>query len=759
MPRRTLRTNPILLAIIMGLCSCERPGSASSKCVDPRSDSTLPAAQLALARTHLENHDPAKALPYLLAASQDAGSAEAVKLFSETLASAGFFIPSQLLRHPYPVLRFAENPGQAIYAALGGNHPTVVRWDLADIPEVTAVLFPTNARDISHISLSPDGLHLLVHRDETNLLCDANSLKPITNMGAFAKNLDPDTCQPFSENGLLVAHPTKAENGNLIWRIRDTATGESLREESFQYYPKPLSARFEATTLCVALEDGREIRMPIRGKTETIDTTNRPRTIPAPLGAPPLSDTSTITLSLPIPMPSRQDISTEDLSMITGYKLDPATQTLSEIPIPNRLVALSVMFPGELPPSLSLHSAETALSQRLTAAYPQDFPELAALRISHSEIIRKIFESGDREAMAAVIDSAEEGLPLSTALFLALKMGDASLIDLILEKAENIPPTLRDFAKTGTCPETHPSKLRLEQDWLGYESPDFTPLFEESLARKSRLPEEFSLPENPDAEDIEAFAGKLFDPENIASLGKAALAERAISAAGNLARNPDHAAQALQIAAIAGRLGAERASYLRTSAIASATLGDFKTAHRDWIDLITNQPEADHIPSDYSEAAHSAFETGDPRQAMEILNTGLFRFERDVSFAIRAGWISLLTNHPEEALVCLSRATKLGLPPAEIENTTALLAITHQQLGDTAAADSYLAQLVAISPKWKDAENISALPWPEPFLKALREIISRQPETEPLPSPENDPKDTAPRFGEFPIPEPPLPSR
>jgi tetratricopeptide (TPR) repeat protein len=743
----------------MSLCSCERRETVSEIHGDTGSASSLSAAQLALAKAHLANNEPGRAIPYLLAARQAPGSGDIEELFTETIESAGFSIPTQLLRHPYPVIRFTENPGKAIFAALGGKHPTVIRWDLSETPEVTAVLFPTNASDISHISLSPDGLHLLVHRDGTNLLCDATTLKPVMNLGSFPGNLDPGSCQPFSVNGLLVAHPTKTETGNLIWQIRDTATGETLRTESTQLYPKPIHASFDGTTLCIALEDDREIRIPIQGESETIIKKHRPRGNSTRKPGTMLTDGSTIAISLPIPTSSGKNIPTGIIPAIAGYELDTATQTLLEIPIPNRLATLSEAFPGKIPPTLSLHSAETVLSERLAAAFPWEFPELAALQISHAEIIRQVFKTGDPEAIAAVVDSAGEGLPLSTALFLSMEMGDATLIEQILAKAKNMPPALRSLAKTGIYQITDPTKLRLEQDWIGYESPDFTPLFQESLANKSKVFLELSLPENPRTEDIEAFAAKLLDPENEVTLGKATLAERAISAAGFLAKNPENAAQALQIIAIAGRLGAQRASCLRVNASALTTLSDFKAAHRTWIDLITNQPEADHLSSDYSEAAYTAFGNGDPRQAMEILNTGLFRFPQDVSFAIRAGWISLLTGHPKEALVCLTRATKLGLPPAEIENTTALLAITHSQLDDPATASSYLEQLKAISPKWEDPKNIEALPWPESFKLTLVGIISEQVENLPGPSPENDPTDTAPPSGEFLIPEPPLPSR
>ncbi|QTN31493.1 hypothetical protein HZ994_03830 [Akkermansiaceae bacterium] len=752
-----MRTEPILIAILMGLCSCKRPEPAHQqnsvipdKAASP--DPTLAAAQLALANSHLANKEPDKAIPYLQAAG-------AAKLLAETLASHRFHIPTVLLRHPAPVLHFTGDPGRAIFVALGGTHPTVVRWNLSDTPEVSAVLFPTDAKAIPHISLSPNGLHLLVQRDSTNLLCHAETLKPIANLGAFPANLDPGTCQPFTANGLLLAHPVKAENGGYLWSIRDTTTGEILRSELLPQYPEPREASFDAMDLTIVRSDGNRVTIPILGDAKPVATTGL-RIIRRPAIQPTAIKTAgdTIALLTNIPSPPALPLPRSLLSAISGHRLDPATQTLTDIPVPERLEILAETFPENTPRTLKLYSAESALNRRLAAAYPEDFPQLSVPQRANAEIIRKTFETGDPAAISAVIDSAEHGLPLATALFLAIESQNPSFIERTVARASDLPPALRDLA-AGKTDSPDPASIRLEQDWLGYESPDFTPLFQKASERKSLALSKLSLPGNPSSDDIDSLILKLADPRTEAEIGRHSIAALAIHHAATLASNPELATHAQNLSSIARRFGANPAACLRTNATAHTTLGDFTSAHRTWIALITDQPEADHLPSDYAEAAYTAFETGDARQAMEILNTGLFRFPNDVAFAIRAGWIALLTDHSSEALVCLTRATKLGLPPAEIENTTALLAITHSQLGDTETAASYLAQLRAISPKWEQAESIAALPWPESFKSALAEIISQTPENEPVPSPENDPTDTAPPSGGFPIPEPPLPER
>jgi len=343
-------------------------------------------------------------------------------------------------------------------------------------------------------------------------------------------------------------------------------------------------------------------------------------------------------------------------------------------------------------------------------------------------------------------------------LLLAHQSGDPELIIAILKQAENVPDALKKLKTPGTeIPDL--ATLRKTRDWLGYEAPDFSPLFQNILNEKSATLSGLTLPESPTEEEIKTLFTKLLDPETLRQLGHHAITEASLSAARSLSQTQEQATSALQFTALAERMGAHPAEILRIRATAFTSLADFTSAHRSWLDLITNQPETKHLPTDYSEAAYTAFENSDPRQAIEILETGIFRFPNDVNLAIRAGWIALLTNHPQQAAKYLTHSTTLGIPPDEIENTTALLAIAHSRLGDPETALSYLEQLKAIDQSWADPEAIDKLPWPEPLKETLRGLTWGQQESLPGLSPESDLTDTAPQSGEFPIPEPPLPSR
>ncbi|MBG7608788.1 MAG: hypothetical protein IZT59_12285 [Verrucomicrobia bacterium] len=710
------KVSSILLMCL--LASCEKPAPIARDVPKvpsaPETNLILAASQLALAKSHLTAEAPEKAIPYLEAAITNGSPTEAKILLAESLASARFTVPVTRFSHPYPVTTFVRSD-TSLFAAIAGPHPTVVRWDLEKKPRAAAVLFPTGKQTIRHLALSPSGKHLLVHRGDTNLLCLAETLKPVTNLGTFPAYIDSNHLQPFSGNSLLLAHPTSNER-TFTFHIRDSATGETLRSESFPLFPKPTRATFQDTTLFIELEDHTRIEIPIIG--ETIRTGSQERN--AEFSPQPQTEFTNVTGNLlrhtSIPPSLIPSFPPSLYPAITGYRLNLTTQSLAKVPTPERLATLSETFP-EIPPTFTIHTCETAVHTRLAAAFPEEFPELTAPARAHAKIIEEIFATGDPAAIAAIIRSVPpSGLPTATALFLSLKSKNPAYIRETLAIAENVPHALR----SRDIPV--PPNYRNEQDWLGYESPDFSEIFTRRQTETTNLLTELKLPATPTEEDVQAFITHLLSPETQARLPREILALSAITVARSLSKIEAQATSSLQLTALAQRLGTPQPEILRTQATALGTLAQFLPAHRAWISLITQQPEATHLPSDYSEAAHSAFENADPDQAAEILRIGLFRFPNDVVLAIRAGWIALLTEQPEQAADYLTRATRIGLPRDEVENTTALLAIAHTQRGDPDTAYAFLQQLTAINEKWADPATIEKLPWPEPLKASLRQL-------------------------------------
>lgn len=727
-----LRLVPAL--ITLGLLSCEEVEPIACEAPPPpappsesSSKRELAAAQLTLAEVHLQHQRPAEALAYLDASIRSHPAPEARSLFKKTFNATTFSIPTLQLDHPFPVLHHLHDGGKNLYVALGGEHPTVVRWSLDATPAPQAILFPQPAPSIQNIALSPTTKHLLVNRGSFTLLCHADSLQPIAELGCIPDHLKPAGCQPFSENGLLLAHPIR-QSGSLVWHIRDTATGESLRSESLPLYPKPVSAVFHNTTLQITLEDLQQIQIPLSPLEPVSLGTAASLPATKASSSPFVSLGSTITHHHTLAAGSMQL-----LEPLTGLRLNASTQKLAVIPLEERLKGLSESF-GGIPETFQVRSAEAAVLSRLASAFPDEHPVLSATDRVHAGIISNTFEAGDPAAISAVIRAApSKGLPIATALKLSLQSKNPEFIILALEKAENLPPALQQLAmlRLAQLGKTTPSDPRLpelaheraRQDWAGYEAPDFAPIL--ALIRDELSTElgDLTLPENAAPEQVEELLKRFLDPSLLQSLGSRRLAGAAITAARELAKAQAHATYALQFTSLAQRFGGSRAEALRIQALAFTTLADFKNAHRTWLDLITNEDEARHFASDYAEAAHTAFETGAAPQAMEILDTGLFRFPNDTPFAIRAGWIALLTEHPAEAAKYLLHATKLGLPPHEIENTSALLAIAHTQLGDPESAITYMEQLTAINPEWSDPGTIEALTWPEPLKASLRQLV------------------------------------
>jgi hypothetical protein len=699
-----------LIAISLCVLGCEKQAPLPE-------NTALHAAQLVLAEGHLADQEPLKAIPYLLAPSHR-------QRLEQVLHNTAFHVPSHELLHPAPILHFQKGAGENLYVALGGKEPTVIRWQLGQVAHVASVLFPVKADNISHLAVCKNDKFLIVHRDEINLLCHADTLKPIAALPKFATSLHPEQCQVFSENSLLIASPSDGENATHLWHIADSATGEVIRSEPIPAFPKVLQAHFQNSSLCLAREDDTELQIPLHGEIKQITKTKTKGSPPnkSQLISQPTTNQLTLHQSLRLTEKEIESTSPEIISSLCGYELDPSSQKLCEMPETTRLSVIAAAFPETVNATVPSSSAAAAITQRLALASPQDYPELYAPQLAHAEIIYQTFLSQEPSAIQAVIAAAAPGLPASTALYLAIESKNPHFIQSALTQNPKAPPALHALA-LGKNPLPKIEFLQRTQDWAGYEAPDFSPLFLAANKQASQALAALEITESSSEKEIEELVKNLYAPITLKTLGRAILAEKAIAHAQFLSQKTAHAETAIGLSQLAEHHGANPTACLRARATSLTTLSRFKTAHQIWIDLITYHAEAAHLASDYSEAAHTAFETHNPSQAIEILKTGLFRFPRDTAFAIRAGWIALLSGYTAEARDFLLHATQLGLPPDEIENTTALLLIAHHKLGDTTSALSYLAQLQAISPKWSDPKAIKALAWPADFLKSLRETI------------------------------------
>ena len=209
------------------------------------------------------------------------------------------------------------------------------------------------------------------------------------------------------------------------------------------------------------------------------------------------------------------------------------------------------------------------------------------------------------------------------------------------------------------------------------------------------------------------------DPATVVAVGKRRYAEACLNAALAFATHKEETEATFQLANLARDMGAPPEPCLRAEALALTALGDFVKAHPRWIELITEHPVETTLPGDYAEAAYTAFENSDPRQAMEILTTGMHRFPQDGNFALRAGWVALLTGDAERAYRFLREGQRMGFPAEKLENATALLTIAAAQSGATDDAAVYFQDLLVIDPVWADATTLDTLDWPEELKATL----------------------------------------
>ncbi len=392
--------------------------------------------------------------------------------------------------------------------------------------------------------------------------------------------------------------------------------------------------------------------------------------------------------------------------------------------------------------------ARLTAAERMEAFKATDFPALAAafpeLDLSPmADAFRALPYRG--QVSAEAIDPLNERLaraaedPASPAakLAMALESEWPQWIEECLRGAREMPPVLRKLALSRIAwlqgrkadalagwPEIlpDPKQLRLREDWDGWEQADFSPAFANLQRCLDQELAALTMPENPAAEARREVAARLLDPAALRAVGQARYAAACLRAAVALAAHRENAAEALKLAVRARELGADPQPCLRAEARALTSLADYQQAHDRWIALITGQPIETHEAADYAEAAYTAFETGDPRQAMEILTTGLHRFPADADFAVRAGWVSLLTGHPDRAHRFLLAAREIGLPPAKAEHAMAMLATATAQCGFADDAAVYYQDLIGLNPDWGRPERIDALDWPDELKTTLRQL-------------------------------------
>ena len=353
--------------------------------------------------------------------------------------------------------------------------------------------------------------------------------------------------------------------------------------------------------------------------------------------------------------------------------------------------------------------------------------------------MEKAFDDVDEKAVLKAIQSAGgKGPGAAKALELALVSTHPEWIQACLAQAVDLPPLLRQIAVSriawlqdrkadalAVWPDVFPDlkQVRLREDWDGWEQADFSQALEKLQLCVSEELAAIDVPDSPSTEQRKAIAERLSDPATLQAVGKPRFAKACLKAALAFSAFKEETETTLKLANLARTLGEAPEPCLRAEAMALTALGDYQKAHDRWIALITDHPLEAQQPGDYAEASYTAFENANPRQAMAILTTGLHRFPNDANFALRAGWVALLTGNAERAYRFLLTGHQIGYPEEKLENATALLAIAAAQTGAAEDAAAFYQDLVRLDPAWENPETIDTLEWPDELKASLKQLV------------------------------------
>ena len=808
-----------------------------------------------------------------LALAADPTSKSALATAEKILRETTWNFPLASLPHTLPIAQVAFAPPSSLWVTTASEtYTTTLRWDLQKM-EIGALLFPVFNSKPRSLVFDPSHRFMVIERGATLLLCDAQTLKPISELGPLDPSFTPSAVICFAASGPLLAHPTLTG----VWLLRDATTGEIIR--SFERIPAnappTLAAHLGRDELKILREDGSllilplsptgEIRtiaadapvkilqaefsknghqalarvdpgshLPLTTRTLTFEAgadasltaavllnrfpfhsgptawrgllADAPATISknfvqihsrtaaplhteSPLSAAAFSpdtavlgeENGNVTLHRLLPLPSTSGlvaagkadaVSLAQFSLLvralTGLRYAETAREFTPLAKKDRLAALAACDFRALRrcfPSLDFSQVFTTIE--LGPLAPESLLPMWQ-RLAEADTTRQSWFSilafskslaktpWHRELTAILEGKSDLGVPT-----LALESSDPAKIRACLAEARDLPPLLKKLGQSRIAQlqgrpaealagwaEPFPTiaDARTREDWQGWEQADFAPeLAEIESAWQSEMK---SIRVTPDSTlaDRRAIATKLKDPATKIFAGRQRYAESCLALALASAPHKGEAKVTFIFARLARDAGAPTSACLRVEAMALTALADYKKAHRCWIELITEHPVSEHLPEDYTEAAYTAFENTYSGQAAEILKTGHHRFPNDATYALRAGWISLLTGSPQQACDFLKSGQALGYPPEKSEHALALLATAAAQIGEADDARGALHELLEIAPQWSNPATLAAMPWPREMKTAFSRLLNtdtpstldpqlmQDPVLEPMPS-------------------------
>lgn len=631
---------------------------------------------------------------------------------------AGEIIREISLDHPTPPAPLAAHLDSRSLRVIHQDG-SLIRIPISPV-ETIEVTSPPQPVQLTHALITPNGNNTLVRQIHPPGDCDTKFLHP-GNRGDFS----------LTNESLLHSFPWNGHIG--IWSGLFHGRIEG-RSRSTRYDSTHAPARTATDITAIALCGNRLVTGEERGFL-TIH-----RILPKPLPThsnqePSPFDTSTLTALRHLSIALGGISYNPEFSSFTRHAAKERFQAFQNCDF----TTLAKVFPGwdfspiareieSLQPLSLTPDALGILENRLARLSEQStFPE-----------IEEAFANADEEKIfTSIQNSSPSGAQAATCLHLALASARPAWISRCIESFTGLPPLLTRIAHTrvhwlenrkadaiAAWPDPFPDydHIRRTEDWDGWESVDFRIAFEQVRQSVAEELSRLIVPANATKEQRDATYSHLTDESTLASIGRTRYARACLEAATRFASFPGETERTFELAKIARAMGAPPAPCLRAEALALTALQDHARARDRWIELITHQPVADHQPGDYAEAAYSSFENGDPTQAMAILATGMHRYPHDSAFALRAGWIALLTAHPDAAYRFLLAGHRTGWPADQAAYACALLTIASFQSGAPEESTVWHQQLLGIDTSWRDEKFITSLNWPDELKAVLRHL-------------------------------------
>ncbi len=163
---------------------------------------SLAEARLALAMRELDAGLVDHALVHAVSSLEaDPLSAKARAQVAAILTARAWALPEARIHVGRKVDHLHFREPDLLWVASSGGWNTVSRWN-SDTLAAEAVLFPLKGEQVRGMVLDPSGQVMIVVRHGRALLCDAQSLKPIRDIGSVPESATLSSAFAFSFDGL-----------------------------------------------------------------------------------------------------------------------------------------------------------------------------------------------------------------------------------------------------------------------------------------------------------------------------------------------------------------------------------------------------------------------------------------------------------------------------------------------------------------------------------------------------------------------------